>query len=111
MLVAHCKRSPFEGGCMAFNNVRDILSIHSPLSSLKMLCVAANFSRPRFRFLWQSILRPFVRNEEIPLRYWCVNRYERIVLRIPELESDFQSALELGARDVYHIDTAFHPDL
>lgn len=96
---------------MALNNVGSLLSIRSPLSSFKLLCVAANFSRPQFRSVWQSLLRPFIHKGEIDIRYWCVTQYRTMFLRLPELESDFQSALELGARDTYHLDTGFHPDL
>lgn len=96
---------------MAFDNVRSILSIQSPLSSFKLLCVAANFSRPKFRFVWQSILRPFISNGEINIRYWCVKRYQTMFLRVPELESDYMSALELCVNDVYRLDDSFHPDL
>lgn len=96
---------------MAFDNVRSILSLQSPASSLKLLCIAATFSRPRFRAVWQAMLRPFVHNDEVSLKYWCAKRYLTIYLRMPELQSDFQSALELGARDTYHLDEEFHPDL
>lgn len=96
---------------MAFNNVRSITSIRSPLSSFKLLCVAANFSRPRFRPVWQTMIRMFVRNDEIAIRYWCVSRYQRMAIRAPELESDFLSALELCASDMYRLDESFHPDL
>ena len=96
---------------MAFDNVRSILGIHSPLSSLKLLCVAANFSRPKFRTVWQSMLRPFIHQDEVDIRYRCAKSYRTIHLRVPELESDFLSTLELGARDTYELDEGFHPDL
>jgi len=96
---------------MAFDNVRNILSIHSPLSSLKLLCVAANFSRPRFRPLWRSMLQPFVHDGEVDVQYRCAESDRKIHLRMSELESDFLSALELGAGDTYTIDRGFHPDL
>jgi len=96
---------------MAFQNVKSILSIRSPLSSWKLLLVAATFSRPRFRIIWQTLLRPFVRNREIQIRYWCVRRYLRVFLRNSDLSSDFQATLELCARDSYRLDRGFHPDL
>lgn len=96
---------------MALDNVRDILGIQSPLSSFKLLCVAGSFSRPQLRPLWKSMLRPFVHNEEVVLRYLCGKQYRTMYLRMPELQSDFQSAMELGARDTYHLDVGFHPDL
>ncbi|MBS1798464.1 MAG: FkbM family methyltransferase [Acidobacteria bacterium] len=96
---------------MAFNNVRTLTSIRSPLSSFKLLCVAANFSRPRFRPIWQTLIKMFVHKDEIEIRYWCVSRYQRMAIRVGELESDFLSALELCASDMYRIDESFHPDL
>jgi FkbM family methyltransferase len=57
------------------------------------------------------MLRPFVHDGEINIRYWCVKRYQTMFLRVPELESDFLGALELCANDTYHIDDSFHPDL
>ena len=87
------------------------MGIRSSLSSWKFLLVAATFSRPRLRPLCQTLLRPFVRNGEISLRYYCFGRHLKVFLRVSDLESDFQGALELCARDTYHLDEGFHPDL
>jgi FkbM family methyltransferase len=57
------------------------------------------------------MLRPFIHNEEISIRYWCVKRYQTMFLRMPELQSDFLSTLELCATDTYHLDDSYHPDL
>lgn len=96
---------------MAFDNVASIMSIHSPLSSFKLLCVAASFSRPKLRPLWQSMLQPFVHDGEVDVHYRCAESDQKIHLRMSELESDFLSTLELGARDTYNLDNGFHPDL
>jgi FkbM family methyltransferase len=98
-------------GNMALDNVESILSLRSPLSSFKLLCVAANFSRPQLRSVWKMLLKPFVREGEISLRYWCLHRYLTVFLRLNELESDFQCALELAASDIYRLDPTFVPDL
>ncbi|WP_263368665.1 FkbM family methyltransferase [Edaphobacter bradus] len=81
------------------------------MSSWKLLLVAATFTRPKFRFISRPLLWPFIHKGEISLRYWCSQRYLKIFLRTSELSSDFQSALELCARDTYHLDHGFHPDL
>ena len=96
---------------MAFQNVKSIFSIRSPLNSWKLLLVAGTYTRPRFRTIWQGLLRPFVRSNEIFIRYWCVHRYLRMILRDSDLSSDFQAALELCCRDTYNLDHGFHPDL
>jgi FkbM family methyltransferase len=96
---------------MALNNVRNILSLQSPLSSFKLLCVAGSFSRPQLRPLLQSMLRPFVHNEEVMLEYVCGKQYRTMYLRMSELQSDFQCAMELAARDTYDLDADFHPEL
>lgn len=100
------------GGCiMAFQNVKSISSIRSPLSSWKLLMVAGTYTRPRYRTIWRGLLRPFIHKNEISIRYWCVHRYLRMLLRESDLSSDFQAALELCARDTYNLDQGFHPDL
>ena len=81
------------------------------MSSWKLLLVSGTFTRPRFRFLWQTLLRPFIQNKEVAIRYWCVHRYMRVFLRMRELNSDNQAALELCCRDTYHLDHDYHPDL
>jgi FkbM family methyltransferase len=96
---------------VAFQNVKSILSIRSPLSSWKLLLVSATFTRPRFRIVWQKLLRPFVHEKQIPIRYWCVNRYLKMSLRNSDLMSDFRVTLELGVQDTYDLDRGFHPDL
>lgn len=96
---------------MAFQNVKSITSIRSPLSSWKLLLIAATYTRPQFRVIWQTLLKPFVRRNEISIKYWCVHRYLRMILRGSDLLSDFQATLELCARDTYSLDHGFHPDL
>jgi FkbM family methyltransferase len=96
---------------MALDNVGRILSIGSPLDSLKLLCIAGSFSRPRFRPFFNLVLEPFVQNEEVPLHYRCLSSARTIFLRKSEMESDFLSTLELAASDTYNLDEEFHPDL
>jgi FkbM family methyltransferase len=95
---------------MAFQNLKKIVSIESPLNSWKLLLVAAAFSRPKFR-VWLMLLRPFIHNGMIPVRYRCNGRHLQIFLRISDLSSDFLSFIELGASDTYDLDHEFHPDL
>ena len=96
---------------MAFQNLKSLTSIRSPLSSWKLVLVAGTFTRPKFRALWRFLLKPFVHNNEISIRYWCVHRYLRMILRGTDLSSDFQAALELCAHDDYRLDLGYHPDL
>jgi len=102
---------------VAFPNARKILKMGHPLSSYKLLLVAASCSRPRFRGLCLELLRPFIRNGEVALRYRCYDRSMRMFLRMSEMSSDLLGALELGTDDTYNLDLdigpgrAFRPDL
>ncbi len=96
---------------MAFSNAKSILGIGSPLSSFKLLLMAASFSRPKFRSLCLGFLQPFVKDGQVPIRYRCYGRYMRSFVRVSELHGDWQSTCELSAKDTYNIDHAFRPDL
>jgi len=96
---------------MAFDNVKSILRIGSPISSYKLLLMQGAFSRPKYRTMFLALLRPFVRDGRIAVRYRCNDRMLRSFVRTSELESDFYSTRELGVNDVYSLDLAFHPDL
>lgn len=96
---------------MAFDNVKDILSIGSPVSSYKLLLIQGMLSRPRFSSLFRALLQPFVVDGRITVQYRCHNRLLKTFIRMSELESDFCSMRELGVSDVYALDSGFHPDL
>jgi FkbM family methyltransferase len=96
---------------VAFDNVKGILNIGSPLSSYKLLLMQGALSRPKYGSLFRSLLRPFVSNGRITVRYRCHDRSLKSFVRASELESDFYSIRELGVNDVYSLDLAFHPDL
>jgi FkbM family methyltransferase len=57
------------------------------------------------------MLSPFIHKNEIRIRYWCVKQYRTVFLRVPDLQSDFRSALDLCTSDTYNLDPSFHPDL
>jgi FkbM family methyltransferase len=96
---------------MAFSHVKNIVSIGSPLSSWKLLLATGIFTRPRYRALWYALLWPFIHKGEISVRYRCSERYLTMFIRVSELLSDLQCALELVVRDEYRLDPGFHPDL
>lgn len=102
---------------MAFPNAKKILKMGSPLSSYKLLLVAASSSRPRLRGLCHTLLRPFIKRGEILLRYRCGNRFLRMFLRMSEMKSDLLGALELSISDTYDLapdigpGRGFRPDL
>lgn len=98
---------------MAFPNAKRILRMGSPLSSYKLLLIAASSSRPWLRGLCLGLLRPFVRNGEVSLRYRCYDRFLRIFVRMSELNSDLLGVLELSVNDTYNLgpDRGFQPDL
>jgi FkbM family methyltransferase len=96
---------------MAFPNVKRILQIGSPLSSLKLLLVASFYSRPKFQTLAHALLRPFVHNGTISIHYRCYERFYRSFLRTADLQADFLSTRELCVNDIYHLDRNFNSDL
>jgi FkbM family methyltransferase len=96
---------------MAFDNVKGILNIGSPISSYKLLLMQGMLSRPKYSSLFRALLQPFVRDGRIAVKYRCHNRMLKSFVRMSELESDFYSTRELGVNDVYSLDFAFHPDL
>lgn len=98
---------------MAFPNVKRILRMGHPLSSYKLLLIAASCSRPRLRGLCLTLLRPFIRDGEVSLQYRCYERSLTMFLRMSEVSSDLLGMLELGVSDTYNLgpDRCFEPDL
>ncbi|WP_158943078.1 FkbM family methyltransferase [Granulicella sp. S190] len=96
---------------MAFENVGSILRMGSPLSSFKLLLIAAYSSRPKLRPLCLFLLKPFVRNGEVLLQYRCFGREMKCFIRLSDLQSDLLSVFELGVRNAYDLDLGFRPDL
>lgn len=78
---------------MAFSNAKKILTIGSASGSLKLLLATASFTRPRYRAISLGLLRPFVSDGELPIRYQCYGRRLTMFLRTPKLLSDLQGAL------------------
>jgi FkbM family methyltransferase len=96
---------------MAFPNVKRILKIGSPLSSLKLLLTVSISSRPKYRALSLTLLKLFVRDGEFSIQYRCYERFYKTFLRVSDLSADFLSTRELCIDDIYHLDRAFKPDL
>lgn len=96
---------------MAFQNLKKIVSIDSPLNSWKLMLITALFTRPKFRTVSLMLLRPFIHNGMVPVHYRCNGRNLQILIRVSDLPSDFLSFLELGVSDSYELDHKFHPDL
>jgi FkbM family methyltransferase len=97
---------------MAFPQARSILKAGlSPLDTFKLLVMTAACTRPRYRKLCISLLRPFTRKGEVAVRYRCRDRRYVAHVRVAELESDRMSVFELAVKGVYPIDINFAPDL
>jgi FkbM family methyltransferase len=96
---------------MAFPNVKRILQIGSPLSSLKLLLVVTFYSRPKFGALAHLLLRPFVHKGMISIRYRCYERFYKTFLRTSDLQADYLSTRELCVNDIYYLDRNFKADL
>jgi FkbM family methyltransferase len=96
---------------MAFPNVKRILQIGSPLSSLKLLLVVTFYSRPKFGALANALLRPFIHKGMISIRYRCYERFYKTFLRTSDLQADYLSTRELCVNDIYYLDRNFKADL
>src|SRR5271169_5932703 len=96
---------------MAFPHAKNILKIGSPSGMWKLLLATASFTRPKYRDLCLALLRPYIHNGEMTVKYRCYDRYVTMYIRTSELLSDLQCALELAVRDAYDLDPAFCPDL
>ncbi len=96
---------------MAFRNATNILRHCSPFSSYKLLLASAMSSRQKYNAIWFTLLRPFVRKDQVSFKYRCYGRSLKANLRMSELISDVQSIWELCVRDSYEIDSRFKPDL
>jgi FkbM family methyltransferase len=97
---------------MAFPQAKIILKAGlPPLSTFKMLVIAAACTRPRLRWLCMGLLRPFIRNGEVAIRYRCQGRPYLVYIRMADYQSDWMSVFELAVKGVYPIDTRFAPDL
>ncbi len=96
---------------MAFPNVKRILRIGSALSAYKLILAVGTTSRPRYRALFLALLRPFVRNGEITIRYRCYERFYKTALRMSDLSADSLSTRELSVSDIYRLDRNFIPDV
>jgi FkbM family methyltransferase len=106
---------PHTGGNeerMAFPQARTILKAGlPPLSTLKLLIMAAAGSRPRYRKVCLALLRPFTHHSEVAIHYFCHARRYVVLVRIADLESDWYSVNEIAVRKIYSIDPGFVPDL
>jgi FkbM family methyltransferase len=96
---------------MAFQNLKKIVNIGSPVNSWKLVLLAAAFSRPEFRSVSLMLLRPFTRDGMVSVCYRCNGRDLRILVRLSDLPSDFLGLMELGVSDTYELDHEFRPDL
>jgi FkbM family methyltransferase len=96
---------------VGFRNARNILKHCSPVNSYKLLLASAIITRPTYKSVWLALLRPFIREGQIPFQYRCYGRDLKANLRMAELDDDMQIIWEQCVRDVYEVDLNFAPDL
>lgn len=96
---------------MLFPNIRRLLRIGSPASSVKLILAAGCSTRPKYRGVFLSLLRPFIHRGEIAVRYRCYEGHKKSTLRVSDLGADFVSTLELCVNDIYRLERGFRPDL
>jgi FkbM family methyltransferase len=96
---------------MIFPNIRRLLRIGAPVSSLKLILIAGTSTRPKYRGIFLQLLRPFIHNGEVTVRHRCYERFHQTKLRVSDLSADFLSTLELCVMNIYHLERNFSPDL
>src|ERR1700712_3167726 len=96
---------------MAFPNLKRILRSSTGRDKIKLVLLAAAFSRPHFRSVALLMLRPFIRNGQLPIHYRDGGRTLVAYLREADLQSDFQSFRELAIERAYALDPHFAPDV
>jgi FkbM family methyltransferase len=96
---------------VAFRNAKNIIRNSSPFNSYKLLLVTAMNTRPQYRALWRTLLRPFIHKGQVSFRYRCYQRNLKANLRMSEIMSDVLSVWELCVADTYEVDLGFSPDL
>jgi FkbM family methyltransferase len=96
---------------MAFPNLKRILRSSTGRDKIKLVLLAAAFSRPRFRSAALRLLRPFFRDGQLAIRYRDGDRTLVAYLREADLQSDFQSFRELAIERVYTLEPQFAPDV
>jgi FkbM family methyltransferase len=96
---------------MAFSNAKQILRQTSGLSALKLLALTTQYSRPALTPLAKLFLGPFTKDGEVTITYRQGSRKLKALIRTADQQSDLHSALEVIARTVYPLDSAFAPDL
>jgi FkbM family methyltransferase len=96
---------------MLFPNIRRILGICSPMSSLKLILAVGTSSRPKYRGVLLRLLQPFMRDGEFELRYQCYERVNKTTIRSSDMQADCLSTIELCILDTYEVERDFRPDL
>lgn len=96
---------------MAFSNARRLLSGGVSVSTAKLLLMQASISRPRYQKLCTMLLRPFVHQGEIAIRYSCQGRRYTVFIRVADMVSDLFTVRELACDCVYPLPPALAPDL
>ena len=96
---------------MKFSNARRILRAGFSVGALKLLLLQCAVSRPTFRGLCVGLLRVFVRDGSIAVRYPCHGRTYTVFIRMDEMESDLYTVKELAPQSVYDLEPGFEPDL
>jgi len=97
---------------MSFPNARRIISGGLSLSTFKLLVMQAAVSRPAWRGVGDTLLRPFVHDGEVAVRYRCYGRHYTAFVRLSDMSSDVFTLKEIAAADnVYQLDPAFAPDI
>lgn len=96
---------------MSFPNATLILKRTTGLSSFKLLILTAQASRPRLRMAWDFMLKPFVRDNQVPLTCRESDRTLQVSVRLADRSGDLHSVLEVLIRKVYALDPAYVADL
>lgn len=94
-----------------FPRARTILSATSGLSALKLLLPAMASSRAATRTAALTVMKWLSDGKNVAYSYRVAGQPLTGLLRLSDLFSDFQSALELAAGDCYHLEQLPEPEV
>lgn len=94
-----------------YDRAQTILAGTSGLSAFKLLLATARQTRPWLDSFARGTLKLLSSDSEVSYRYRRFGSKRRGLLRLSQLDSDLQSALELAVGDCYRLSQLPEPDL
>jgi len=96
---------------MAFSRAKTIMQNASGLTAAKLLLAAARQNRKWLDGIAMGALGLMSKDGDLPYSYTCFGARRKAFLRLPHVDSDLESALELAVGDCYRLARLPDPDL